>query len=285
MEAIAQWDAIASRVEGFLQSVTLWSQFPSALATGVQGRHLYKQARAIVADIDKFSVEALGSFPSLALRSLAHDRLREITRQDSVGISTDGIVAEAAVCLSTILGEVRYALSDHDEALSLLADRAFLHLQWSIAADRVTMEKWAKAFVEGEPACEKLGATHLLWHGLFSFKAHSGAITDSVLGEPVGADRASVARGLVLTEWKRLDGQDLSKLISAAEVQADMYASGVLGGAELRSVRYVVVVSKLRTVMPPDTPRGSFVYRHINIAVEPESPSIAAPKVVRSAKT
>jgi hypothetical protein len=83
------------------------------------------------------------------------------------------------------------------------------------------------------------------------------------------------AEALVLTEWKTIKGgSDPKEKASEARRQASIYASSVLGGIELKQYRYVVLVSedRLREKIE-DWPEGEIVYRHINLAVYPASPS------------
>lgn len=47
-------------------------------------------------------------------------------------------------------------------------------------------------------------------------------------------------------------------------------------GIELRQYRYLVLVSKDWLRETPDIQEGDTVYRHVNIAVDPQSPSKAA---------
>jgi hypothetical protein len=47
------------------------------------------------------------------------------------------------------------------------------------------------------------------------------------------------------------------------------------------SHRYLVVVTKKQIVPPGDLIEGAVTYRHINIAVEPEAPSIAARRLAK----
>jgi hypothetical protein len=88
------------------------------------------------------------------------------------------------------------------------------------------------------------------------------------------AERSSEA--LVLTEWKvaRSDSE-VSQKLSDAKNQASKYSAGVLSGFELARYRYLVVVTERDVKMPPDDDTGDFVYRKINIPVDPRSPSKA----------
>ena len=85
------------------------------------------------------------------------------------------------------------------------------------------------------------------------------------------------ADGLVLTEWKVThDGDDPLKKFAEAREQAKFYTQGVLAGIELTTVRYAVVVSSQYVDRPADAQVGTAVYRHINIATDPETPAKAA---------
>ncbi|MES1191365.1 MAG: hypothetical protein ABUS47_09825 [Steroidobacter sp.] len=178
--------------------------------------------------------------------------------------------------------EMSFLLSDTQEIIRNRAERAFEHLIRLITVDKQTRSLWADAFESGETDCEKLGATHLLWHGIWAFKAKgAGAETDLVFGDQLGNEVSSrVADGLVLTEWKRFRNNDspIAKFEEARE-QARHYVSGVLGGIELRTHRYAIVVSKkpINAPSPPNYENG-ITWRHINIAIDPETPSKMARK-------
>ena len=45
---------------------------------------------------------------------------------------------------------------------------------------------------------------------------------------------------------------------------------------EIRFMRYLVIVTSDRVHLPSDIESGGVTYRHINIAVDPASPSVAA---------
>jgi hypothetical protein len=170
-----------------------------------------------------------------------------------------------------------FVLSDVQESIRATSERAFSHLQRSIVVDADLRTKWRRAFDEGEVACERLGAVHLLLHGIWAFKVDgAGARTDLVFQEPVQDLSAAqrYADGLVLTEWKKatFDDQALQRFAEARS-QAQRYAQGVLGGNELRRYRYAVVVTQQQVEVPADTEQSGVVCRHINIAVEPQTPS------------
>ena len=129
-----------------------------------------------------------------------------------------------------------------------LSERAFNHLNRSIVVDNELRAKWNKAFKREEPACEKLGAVHLLLHGIWAFKVDAeGERTDLVFNEPI-LESSSVERtaeALVLTEWKRvLSPTETEAMAAEARKQAARYTVGALGGVELAGYRFIVLVSK-----------------------------------------
>ncbi len=64
--------------------------------------------------------------------------------------------------------------------------------------------------------------------------------------------------------------------IKEASKQARLYSSGVLGGIEIANYRYLVMVSERMMKMPDNRLEGIVAYRHINIAVNPATPSVEA---------
>ena len=95
------------------------------------------------------------------------------------------------------------------------------------------------AFSTNEPACEQLGSTHLLWHGIFAFKVSAtGARSDLMYGElPDDTLLTRSVEGLVLTEWKLAnDAKSAKEGFNVARVQADRYSQGPLAGIEPGSV-------------------------------------------------
>jgi hypothetical protein len=93
------------------------------------------------------------------------------------------------------------------------------------------------------------------------------------------------ADGLVLTEWKIVkDDEQPANAFAAARAQAKLYSTGILGGVELASYRYAVVVSKGRVEAPDDFQDGQCIYRHINVAVDQETPSVASRRRRTSSK-
>lgn len=188
----------------------------------------------------------------------------------------------AIVKFAAFEAELSFILADVQEAVRVRSERAFSHLQRSIVADEDIQNKWIAAFGAGEEKCEKLGSVHLLSHEIWAFKAHaSGGRTDLVFQDKVedAREEQGYADGLVLTEWKvARDGDIAEEKFKEARAQAKDYAQGVLGGSELAGYRYAVVVSRKQIAVPGDLTVDKVVWRHINIAVEPDVPSVASKK-------
>ena len=173
--------------------------------------------------------------------------------------------------------EMSFILSDVQESIRAISERAFSHMRRSIVADSDFRAKWNKAYKHGEVACEKLGAVHLLLHGIWAFKVDAtGARTDLVYQEPPTdlINLQKYAEGIVLTEWKKANrGDNSQRRFKEARLQASSYAQGALSGIELTNYRYAVVVSYEDIEVPEDMREGNVVYRHINIPVAPRPPS------------
>lgn len=246
---------------------------------------MLEAAISLADDMLRFRDASQAGAPGANLPSGNDQRIREIIKgglDNSTASLRSAFAAELTILLSLMRNALDAFFNDGQEVLRLRAERAFRHLQWSIASTRYVRTSWIRAFEDDEPACEALGATHLLLHGIFAYKATSpSARTDLVFHDPIDADQVTkVADGLVLTEWKRVKKEaDLDKVVAGAQTQADLYAGGVLEGTELRRVRYVVAVTEQQMNMPPDVTRADHIIGHINIAVRPASPSAAAPKL------
>jgi hypothetical protein len=210
-------------------------------------------------------------------------------------------------CLfGTIKGQIDRLLSNTEITWKSKTERAFEHLQRLIVTDEPTRSKWQSAYnTEGEVECECHGGVHLLYHGIWGFKAYSkGERTDLVLGEYLGAEL--VKRGqetgsvLVLTEWKKIPkitharnspryARELQSFRDSAtgdvEKQVTLYRGGSLAAIELHSVCYGILVSWERVQVPAERSLNGYSLRFINIAVNPRSPSEEAASAVGTAGT
>jgi hypothetical protein len=187
---------------------------------------------------------------------------------------------QRAIGLRGIVSEVDYVLADAEVRGRSIVDRAFLHLRRSLIVDDDLRKKWRAAFRKGgETRCEQLGAIHLLAHGLFAFKAaaQGGGITDLVLSGPVDTDEAGKAQAAVLTEWKVAKTEaERDKKLAVARKQAAIYAGGILAGLELRTHRYLVLVSPIVLRMPSNEEENGVTYHHVGLSLDLRGPSVIA---------
>lgn len=297
---MTQWTAISARISALLDAgsfllrtrdgdtVTPKSPFKSGVQPGeyiagaaeLLSQHA-KQVENALQVFFKSHGDHLADTPRKCLSSFLEVNRYAFGEPDGLAGMTVRITA-----LASFRAEFEYLIADTEALTKSLVVRAFTHLQSSIAADRSVRDCWKHAYHDGgEIACERLGACHLLLHGVWSFKAHGqGARTDLVLGElRENWDEARrAATGLILTEWKRVvgeDSEDVEVKANEARVQAENYCAEALAGFEVVYTRYVVLVSegRLRQV-PNEVIEGNKVYKHFNVAVDPWSPSKDARK-------
>jgi len=275
-----EWKAISDRIEGLLEAGRLFAQLWIGHGSdhkGIIKQDLAPHARSIFQDIKKFKDNYESSLPPTALASierfLSHENnfMAEPIRSDLDGIKF------VLPCLASFRSEFTFKLSDIQAVAKRVTERAFEHLKRSIIADESVKSRWIGAFKSGEAACEKLGAAHLLLHGIWAFKAYAaGERTDLILGEPL-MDLAvveSTAEALVLTEWKIVSSNDLVAKAEQALTQAKLYGEGSLAGFELAEYRYLVLVSEdILKEMPGDIKENEITYRYINIPVNRKTPS------------
>lgn len=281
MTYLDQWTALAGRIRGLMQAGQLHAHFLNVRGSDSygRGRHLRGQCASVLDALEAFRA----SFQAL-LPPAATTALENFVKQNAPLVRNPidhhpDLIQESAwaalVMLAALETEISFILSDVQQFVRSRSESAFAHLQRSIVADPEIRSKWQQAFAAGEVACEKLGAAHLLLHGIWAFKVNAaGERTDLVFEEPVSAGaEPQYADGLVLTEWKIAKDGDPAEQFRAARLQAHRYAQGSLAGNELTTYRYAVVASSNHLTTPADLVENGIVYRHINIAVDPKPPS------------
>lgn len=283
----SEWSALSRRISGLLEAAKfhISCRVPGSTSNDVHGvapRELLPVTAAIFRDLEALRERHLRTLPAAARAAL--DRFVETSAALFAGTDdrNDVSLHFRVTALVALEAEVSYHLTDFPARARRLSERAFSHLQRCIVADPDTARRWRRAFREtGETACERLGAAHLLFHGIWAFKANTaGERTDLVLGDILlnrMGEVEEVAEALVLTEWKKVARPgDLPKAQRVAHTQAKLYAGSSLAGLELDAYRYLVLVTRTRMEMPPDFDEAGVQYRHINIAVSPLSPSRTA---------
>lgn len=276
-----QWKILSSRILGLMRAGELHARFLSIRSHSSPSRitQLHQQCKNVFLALDDYGRSYKDSQPKAATDRITEfiNKNRHLENSNGTIELIDERVWDALVVLGAFETEMTFILSDSQEHIRTRSERALVHLQRMLVADSEFREKWQKAFKNGEVACEKLGAVHLLYHGIFAFKVNGeGERTDLVFPELIGSldEGQRYSDGMVLTEWKKAThADDPVKKFNAALAQAKRYAQGVLGGSELTAYRYLVVVSENHITLPQDKIEDAVTYRHINIAVNPSTPS------------
>lgn len=275
-----EWKALSDQILGLLEAGEFYLQTKSIRRDDpyrVAEKQLMPQAQEILRDLTDFNTRYKSLLPPKAAW-----RLQEFLNNFYQHFYEEKLDAQAGIqirltALASFRSQFNYHLSDLSAMTRQLSERAFLHLKRSIVADPDQRRKWKEAFERGETACERLGASHLLLHGIWAFKINAdGERTDLVFGEPIRdleeIERSSEA--LVLTEWKKAgSAAEVDRKLAEAKAQVARYVAGSLAGLELAHYRYIVIVSERDFPMPEDSRDRGFVYRNINIAVDPNPPS------------
>lgn len=277
-----QWNALSNRIRGLMQAAQLHARFLQVRSSDTYrtGTHLLRHVNDVISSLQLYEDNFRHMLPPPALDAIGSflDQARRLANDSSGGSAAkQERVWAALILLGAFETEVSFIFSDSQQFIRARSERAFSHLQRIIVADGQFREKWKAAFDDGEIACEKLGAIHLLLHGIFAFKVDAaGARTDLVFQEQAGLliDEQRYVDGFVLTEWKKVTSKkNAEQQFEQARFQAARYAQGALAGSELAGYRYAVVVSRQQVPLPDDLTKGGVVYRHINVAVEPRIPS------------
>ncbi|MGR9037731.1 MAG: hypothetical protein ACU83O_14275 [Gammaproteobacteria bacterium] len=279
-----EWNALSGRIQGILDAGSFYYtalHHSSEDALSVKKKVLIKGAEKIFQNIREFNEKYKTVLPQSANECLSSFLNQPVIKGPSFfnpGQSFQSATVQFTLTsLAAFRSEFNYIIADTQFISKRITERAFIHLQRLIIVDEEIQKKWVDAFYKHETLCEKLGALHLLAHGVWAFKADAtGGKTDLILNEPLPTTSLveSAAETLVLTEWKLVKSPgELQKRIQEAQKQAEIYGSDVLSGVELRHYRYLVMVSENRLEMPDDATINEATYRHINIAVKPRTPS------------
>lgn len=281
MTWLEEWRGLAARIDGLLRAAEfLASTFRVSTADNfsVLTKSLQPALATIIKELDLLKSTSGEQLPPKALEAL----LKFVALRSEEGFTGQAVFIQRFAFLASFRSEFEYLLRDIEEERRSLSELAFEHLRRQLVVDSAVRKKWQAAF-KHETACEKLGAVHLLSHGIWAFKVLApGSATDLVYGDPImhGDKRLKrTARALVLTEWKRfMNAGDMETKAVEAREQTKFYSGGVLGDVELKQTRYIVLVGKLDLPAPDDLPERGITYRHIILPVEAEVPSKAAKK-------
>ena len=254
-----RWPALSARILGFIDASRVQCEQLAVNSADPYGisKQLFREARGLAAAIRDFRETHSDQLAPEANNSLEHvTGAIEPLLADPSSNGQRARLWAVVVSLSAFNSEFSFLVADNEVRLRVRSERAFAHLQRSLVVDDQLRERWQAALNAGEVQCEKLGAVHLLSHGLWAFKCDAtGARTDLVFNERVSdlAEVSGYSDGLVLTEWKKSKEKvDAERLSSQARLQAGKYDEGALGGLELRSWRYIVIVSEEEVAVPKE---------------------------------
>jgi hypothetical protein len=280
MNFLDTWRLLSARIRGLTEAAKLDAVLrPNAPSATGSTAYLFQQCDEIFRELADFNRMFADTLPKAAVSVLDDAaRLHAPLVQSSAPEPNRGLTGNALVHLQAIESALTFSLSGTEERVLSLTERALQHLQRSLIVDDTLRKKWLEAFDEREEKIESLGAVHLLAHGIYAFKVNAkGAQTDLVIPDSLPIDASRYASGIVLTEWKLARGPiEAPKKFREARKQAALYASGPLASVELRSTRYVIVVTKQGVECPPDEQADGVHYRNKNISLTPQPPSKAA---------
>jgi hypothetical protein len=278
---LAAWRPISARIKGLERAAVVHAGFLAAHNKTAYGadKDLQRHCEEIQKTVEQFHDTFRNLLPATTIAAI--DRFKgDAGKQINDNTGGDALLVRTIIVkLVAFESEMSYSLDSPMERVHSASELAFMHLQRLIVVDEDYRKKWQTAFDAGETHCEKFGGVHLLWHGIWAFKVNSvGGATDLVYPEPLATGSTPVALGMVLTEWKKTDNEPTAAYETAMR-QAELYSGGVLAGLELASHLYLVVVTKKQFTPPQDVTKNAVIYRHINIAIEPEFDSVAAKRL------
>lgn len=180
-------------------------------------------------------------------------------------------VGGAMVILGVFNSEMNYYLKDQEILVKENVRRSFHHLQRSLMADPELQRKWMVGFQESDHYVQKLGGLHLLMHGIWGFKVEENSERgDLISAGPIKLEEVeSSGSSLVMTEWARVNPENAAEKARQAYAKAASYVGRDLPGTELRTERYLVLVSERPLAMPRNATDGEVEYVYVNVALNP----------------
>lgn len=274
-----QWRKLAARIKGLIEASDLLLEtfrINSSDTDSVVRRAVLPELEQIKTSLRDFCSTYEEALPRAALEALAEFLKQWHLPKASVpGVELRAL--QAVVPLAVFRATFEFLVEDVEAEARTLTELAFEHLRRLLAVNASERERWEKAFTH-ETRCEKLGAVHLLSHGIWAFKiSGASAATDLVYAEPITDAALTIrrtARALVLTEWKMVRrASELEAKAAEGRNQARSYSTGVLADLELKGTRYIVLVTESPMTVPPDVEEGPVTYRHVVLPINSPSPS------------
>jgi hypothetical protein len=268
MTWISRWKNISTKILQ-LQEVSR-AYFDSINSFGVDhygigGSSIIPAARDLFAEV----VEMKRAFPTMPGEVMT--MIAKLEKNFSSHHKFTGIpgVGGAMVHLGLFNSEVNFYLKDNETLIKDRVKLALLHLQRTLIVDPEIRKKWLNAYNEGDEAIEKLGATHLLSHGVWAFKpAADHEKRDLVLNTAIKADEVqAVGACLVLTEWKKVTSESLAEKSKQALTEARKYGDAYLAGSELKKEKYLILVSENHLQVPHNVQDDDIRYVYVNLSI------------------
>ena len=202
MTYLAEWNAIVARIEGLTAAMQL-----HAALLGVRdsdsfntGGYLGAQYRGALLSIQSFGERFRGELPAAVTAAIdgfvkeKGDIFKEAAEGPDVKYER---LRAAVVLLPALTTQISHLLRDGQPLILARSELAFAHLQRLIAADPEIQKKWQATFKAGEVKCEKLGAAHLLSHGIWAFKVSAAkGITDLIFQDMPVTEAPEIRRRL-----------------------------------------------------------------------------------------
>ncbi|MBS0471116.1 MAG: hypothetical protein JSR60_08600 [Proteobacteria bacterium] len=281
MNWIERWNSLSARIEGLLGAVNFIVQ-----TMGIQHTFAPETKHALLSEVDALLIEMRklhedegNNMPKPAAQALAEFVANPIGLRNNGG--QEAVALQGLSPIFVFRSRYSYLIRDSEIEGRNATELAFEHLNRVIAVNEEVRNAWKTGFEKGELACERLGSVHLLSHGIWAFKVQAkGAATDLVYNEPLSQGATVLrrsSRAIVLTEWKVVrSGDRIYRAAEEARLQTKDYAAGILGDLELKRTRYIALVGERKLQTPDDFESNGVTYRHIWIAVDPETPSVSA---------
>lgn len=246
----SEWGALSIRIKSLMEAANFYMRAQAVSSEDskqVGKKHIFRQATETNSALLKFFEAHRKVLPEAAgkrIESFLKDNEKHFKYENIENTTVASQIRPhlilACTALATFEAEFSFLLSDFSAITKSITERAFIHLKRTVAIDGQEREKWREVFAsQREENLEQLGAIHLLWFGIWPFKADSatGGKTDLIFREPVERIISRIenaADALVHTEWKKVnDNKEIDKKALEAKEQAKLYTAGVLGGLEL----------------------------------------------------
>jgi hypothetical protein len=182
-----KWRVLCTRIDGLRQSGEYISNtLPIAPGDGfgIIRRWLAAELRAIVNELETFKDSLPNELPPAAIHELDRILKRDWFTDRPEQINENLVSIGALITFRTSFD---YLIQDTEIEARSRTELAFEHIRRILLIDNDVRQKWRDRYIENrETGCEKLGALHLLSHGILAFKiSGQGALQTLPLTSPL----------------------------------------------------------------------------------------------------